>query len=702
MVPSRIIAGCAALAVTLPFPARSAAPSSIGHFDRVATFEVAGDVAEIVTSTPDGRLLAYTDSDVEQLGFVDITNPVSPVELAPLPVAGEPTSIATTPDGRWFLAVVDGSPSQLLVIDATSRAVVRAIALAGQPDSIAIGPSGRFAAIAIENQRDESVNGGRMPQFPAGFLTIVDLVGAPAAWTLRDVALTGLATLFPEDPEPEFVDVNASDIAAVTMQENNHVVLVDLASGAIAGHFSAGTTSHLADLVRNNDALLVDGLVDARREPDGITWTPDGRIVTANEGDYNVDLAPGQFVGGRDFTIFSADGAVVFEPGESLEAHAIRHGHYPEARSNSKGAEHESVEVGRFGSKTFLFVGSERGSYVGVYQLADERAPEFVQLLPTGVAPEGLLAIPSRGLFVTSNEGDGTLSIFAGAPGVGNADYPQVVSASSDIWWSAMSGIDVGADGIAYAVPDSAVKPSRIFTLELGRKRSEVKSSLRLPVSLDLEGIAVRPQGGWWVVSEGARSFGQSGRTQNLLVRVNTDGSIAEQVTLPAQVDDKQVQFGFEGVTTSLDGSDVYVVFQREWTDDPFGFVKIGRYTPATATWAFFRYPLDAAPAGGWVGLSEIERIDDSTFLILERDNQAGSAAQVKRVYSVSIAGLEPAPAGTTPTEVAKTLVRDLLAQDAWTLEKVEGMSVTPSGRLLLLSDNDGVGETRMLTLRNW
>ena len=33
-------------------------------------------------------------------------------------------------------------------------------------------------------------------------------------------------------------------------------------------------------------------------------------------------------------------------------------------------------------------------------------------MLATGDRPEGLLAIPSRNLFVTANEGDGTISIF--------------------------------------------------------------------------------------------------------------------------------------------------------------------------------------------------------------------------------------------------------------------------------------------------
>ena len=159
---------------------------------------------------------------------------------------------------------------------------------------------------------------------------------------------------------------------------------------------------------------------------------------------------------------------------------------------------------------------------------------------------------------------------------------------------------------------------------------------------------------------------------------------------------------GFEGVTTNGSGSQVYVAFQREWADDPTGFVKIGRYTPATQEWAFYHYPLDAlnaAPDGGWVGLSEISWIDDNTLLIVERDNQQRDAAQVKRLYRVSVAGIKPLAAGMQLPVLAKTLVRDLLVEDDYRLEKIEGAALMRSGELLVVNDNDGAGETRLLRL---
>jgi len=663
----------------------------VHHFDRVSQFKVDGAVAEIVTATPDGRTLIYTNSADKKLGFVDVSTPAAPRQIASLDVPGEPTSAAVTPDGAWVLGVIHGDDDVLVVVSASSRSIARSIELPGQPDSITVSPNGRYAAIAIENERDESVNGGRMPQFPAGSLVIVDIVGQPSEWTTRTVAMTGLADRFADDPEPEFLDINANNIAALTMQENNHIVLIDLASGTVTADFSAGTTTHAADLKRDNDFILADTLTAARREPDAIAWTPGGRLVVANEGDYNVDLATGEFIGGRNFTVLNTAGDVVFDATD-VEVQAIRHGHYNDSRSNSKGVEIEGVEVGTYGGRTFLFVGSERAKFVAVYSLADETKPTFLQLLPAGDGPEGLLAIPGRSLFVTANENDGTLSIFEGRPEAAKPDYPDVISSNKS--WSALSGLSGGPGRTVYAVTDSIMRPSRIFTIEL-TEPAQIVESLLLAKNYDLEGVAAISTG-FWLASEGAGNFGDATVTNNLLVRVNRDGAIAEEIKLPSALNEKQKQYGFEGVTTSTDEKTVYVAFQREWADDPANRVKIGVYDTVKKSWTFFRYPLDAAPAGGWVGLSEITRVNDTTFDVIERDNQAGDKAKVKRVYRFSTEGITPVAFGGTLPTVTKRLIYDMLAETGTKIEKAEGLTWTPFG-MIVAYDNDGFGETRLI-----
>ena len=74
---------------------------------------------------------------------------------------------------------------------------------------------------------------GVLPQAPAGFLTVLELTGPPGTWVPQNVDLTGLALYQGGDPEPEFVDVNRRNEAVVTLQENNHVVIVDLATRSL-------------------------------------------------------------------------------------------------------------------------------------------------------------------------------------------------------------------------------------------------------------------------------------------------------------------------------------------------------------------------------------------------------------------------------------------------------------------------------------
>jgi DNA-binding beta-propeller fold protein YncE len=735
----------AILGVTL-VPPVAARPPVVNSFIRVATFDVTGSVAEIITATPDGRTLIYTDSAEDEIGFVSIADPSAPVAAGELPVGGSPTSVAVTNDGAHALVTVDTSPADtaaslptrtgvLQVISLTPiQQLVRTIDMGGQPDSIAVSLDGRYAAVVIESQRNELYTGGGLPQNAPGFIRIVDLGGAVGGWATRDVALTGLAGLrFPTDPEPEFIDINEANIAAVTLQENNAVALINLATGMVTSSWDAGQTSHAADLA-NDGNVAFTGSLTARREPDAIGWTPGGRLMTANEGDYP-NQSPSLRAGSRDFTVFTAAGAVAFEPGVAVEEQLARVSHYPDTRSTNKGAEIEGLEIGKFGNRTFAFVGSERGHAVVVYRIdGRETSPEFVQVLPTGLRPEGLYAIPSRNLFVTANEDDGTISIFEGRTAAASAPgaYPQVFAAAPPTAgpvWGALSGLSAAEDRPLVAVMDSFYRPSRILTLDLG-SRLEVTGSMSVTKggetqNYDLEGIVHRPQGGYWAVSEGARLFGApagcaaaSNPARNMLIQLDAAGAVVgEPVRLPDTIEANQARFGFEGVAVSDDGTQVYVAFQREWNDpredcdaglvpgnaataDPPGLVRIGRYSPATGAWAFWRYPLDTltgAPATAWVGLSEIVVVDDTTLAVVERDNLKDDAVQVKRLYTFSIDRLAPVAADESAVPVVtKTLARDLVLEDGQRLEKLEGMTILPNRRVLVVTDNDGFGETQL------
>tara|TARA_A100001037_G_scaffold306864_1_gene357676 strand:+ start:15403 stop:17889 length:2487 start_codon:yes stop_codon:yes gene_type:complete len=753
------------------------------YFQRIATFPIflntdveLETVAEIVAATDDGNTLVYTDSEQGLVGFVDISDPADPQPAGTVEVGGEPTSVGVA-QGHVLVAVVTtpedeeepflNPQGELKVFSLATKEEVASFDLGGQPDAVAVSPDQRYAAVAIENERDEDLGDGRPGQEgnPPGMLVVIDLGTTdpehPATWTASEVDLVGIADLFPEDPEPEFVDINEDNIAVVTLQENNHLVLVDLeAEGgpAVIADFSGGTVDlDLVDTLENDLIQFTDSLTDVPREADAVSWITSDLFVTADEGDLDG--------GSRGFTIYSTDGSVVFTSGNNDDHLVASLGHYPEGRSENKGNEPEGVTFGEYGPDRFLFVGSERSSVISVYCLPEggESAPELRQVLPAGLAPEGLLAIPGRDLFVVASEDDdrgdkyrSSISIYALTSAL--PTYPTITSLDREdgtpIPWGALSALaaDPADANRAWTVYDSFYKESRILTLDLdgapayitddfvihdshrrfqralrwatwrGQNPDLDPDALRNEdetVNLDPEGLAVREDGGFWVASEGNGTVGDAERpikSLNWLFKVDETGAIRDVVSLPWRTNRLQVRFGFEGVTSVGSGRHevVYVCFQREWAGDPDGYVRIGRYETRNRSWKFFYYPLDApeSPNGGWVGLSEIVALNADTFLILERDNQAGTDAAVKRIYATSVAGVRPRSEnnrrrGFKFPVLSKVLVRDILDDlaepNGAIIEKVEGLTILADGEVLIVTDNDGVddssGETQLINL---
>jgi hypothetical protein len=161
-----------------------------------------------------------------------------------------------------------------------------------------------------------------------------------------------------------------------------------------------------ADVVDDGVVAFDDRLV-APREPDAVRWTAGGNLVTADEGDLAAEPS-----GGRGWSVFSPAGALLWTSGSSAERARARAGRYDDDRSDDKGAEIEGAAVTAFAGRPYAVVGSERADAVLVYDLARERSPRLVQVLATGSEPEGILALPRRGLLLTGNEGDGTISVF--------------------------------------------------------------------------------------------------------------------------------------------------------------------------------------------------------------------------------------------------------------------------------------------------
>ena len=187
----------------------------------------------------------------------------------------------------------------------------------------------------------------------------------------------------------------------------------------------------------------------------------------------------------------------------------------------------------------------------------------------------------------------------------------------------------------------------------------------------------------------------------NFLLKVSDDGVIEKVYTLPEEINARQLQFGFEGVAE--DKNHVVVAFQRAWPDLGDENPRLGIFDSDRKKWEFVFYPLSEVESqnGGWVGLSDISPLGGMRFLVVERDNQGGPDAAIKRLYEIDLS--EYIPGDTIEKKLVRDLIPDLLAPHGLVYEKIEGSAVTSDGNVWIVNDNDGLedksGEQQLLNL---
>ncbi|WP_034988244.1 esterase-like activity of phytase family protein [Corynebacterium jeikeium] len=750
-------------------PGNPGTPDAQSTFERTVTYPVyenrpdgedksAETVAEISTVSKDGKTLIHTDALAQRIGFIDISDPNAPKGLGTLDLKAqghakdEPTSVAVY--GDYLLVVIDETAGDFAnpkgrvdIVRISDRTRVSSIDLKGQPDSIAISPAGApgkpTAAIAMENQRDEDLNDGNLPQLPTGFVQTIDLSGDAKDWKatpirfeddngklLDAVKKAGLDT--PEDLEPEYVSINGKNQLAVTLQENNGVAIIDLQTNRITNVFSAGS-AEVKGVDTQSDKLInpTDTLPATPREPDAIAWIDDNHVATANEGDWKS--------GTRGWTVFDASGKIVWDAGNSVENLAIRHGLHNNKRAKKKGVEIEGIATAKMNGTNYAFVGSERSNFVAVYNVNDPANPQFVQMLFTTNGPEGILPIPERNMLAVSSEVDEADNAVRSAVTLyrlgGEESQPSIVSADqgdAPIGWGALGALtaDPKDANRLYAASDSAYANGWVYTIDASKQpaviteRRAVKRDGAPAEDLDIEGISVAADGGFWIASEGKKG------KDNRLFHTDKDLNITSAVELPADVAEHIGKWGLEGVSSTKDENGVeqlFVAVQRPLWKDPEAkdrealegdnTTRIGKYDTKTKQWQWFGYELEkSAGKGDWMGLSEITALDDKHLLVIERDKLNGPDAKVKRVMKVTLpegsaegaaAGANGDASGGALPMVNKELAVDVLpklrATNGWTQEKLEGFTIAADGQMYAVTDNDALedatGETVFLRL---
>lgn len=188
--PSFIAFTCAAIALPAAAQGPVVTENQVNVFEQIASYGVVGGIAEIVSASPDGLTLAYSDASGGRVGFVDATDPFDPIALPDFLTGGEPTSVSFA--GNYVLAaVITAGPSAgdpapdpsdpanagaLFVLDASDPSAVvnlGSIPIGFQPDSVkAFQRNGSLVAVVcIENEPivvddTETVLDEDLPGFP--------------------------------------------------------------------------------------------------------------------------------------------------------------------------------------------------------------------------------------------------------------------------------------------------------------------------------------------------------------------------------------------------------------------------------------------------------------------------------------------------------------------------------------------------------
>lgn len=734
-----------------------------------------GGIAEIVGASGDGKTLVYSDAGNGRVGFVDLSDAKNPRSIGTIQTKGEPTSVAVLGNiavaAVWLDKKEEGKapprfdPSELLVIDIAdpkNPKVLGSVPIGHHPDATKLTRIGGrlICVVCIENEpvvvknglvEDEDAPGFPNDVSPAGYVQVVEIdTNNPARSKVADVKLpearmSAARLFYPKDPQPEFVDIHGTT-AAVTLQENNGVAVIDIANPAaprLKKLFSTGAASkRLTDLTEDDDIVLNEVYPSPTKVPedgggnklpsglkmaDALAFSPDGRwILTADEGELD-------FTGGRGISAFDArTGQLKWDDGGELEQAAVIFGQMPEGRNENKGIEMEGATAARFGRHQYGFFLSERGSWMAIYNL-DGRRPRLHQILPTGISPEGVVAIPGRNLLVCSEEGSGTLSIFEARrrPYIPSRKQPTPFTFSTRRPFAAMSGLGGGFGGWLFSVPDNAL-PTSIYAVRTGGPYAPVQTLCDVKkdgkqARYDGEGIQLdtsilrtwwRP--GFWIASEGNGSS-----NPNLLVQISVSGRVLREIQLPFAIDAaadpklggsatasatgaKIRSNGFEGVAISKNGRYLYAAIQRDFASEFSGdkYTRIARYDlrqlikPKAGIrdglryggdWDFFFYQFDSDDSDNWAGLSDIVSIGKKQLMVIERDKGIGLGSELKKIYAFSLAGLKPDTDGKPDASDTVKKVEYLdVVKDFFPYEKIEGLAIDGFGNVWVGLDNDG------------
>ena len=450
------------------------APQPTGEilFDTLAIFEgEGGDGASEVVAHEDGKLYV-TNGEQGRIDIFEIPETsgaanelAATIDLTGLDgydgvqsvavkngVVAVAISVAPIEQTVFGQTTMLSQPGFVALFDAETQELISTIEVGNLPDQLTFNEDGTQLLVAGEGEKnDDSDNDDN----PLGTVAVIDTTdpAAPSAQILDFTQFSGLeeqaraagiriqdGVSFAEDIEPEYIAISPDGTTAfVSLQENNAIAKIDLATNTVVDVFSLGTVDFSGESAldpNDNGEIEItnfDNLVGFRM-PDAIaSFEVNGQtyIATANEGDSRgfdearvEDLAAAGLIdpsvditglerlevstvdgdtdgdgdidvlhtfSSRSFSIFDADGNLVFDSGSDFEEIIAEiaperfnddDGDDGEDRSDAKGPEPEAITIGEIGESTYAFIGLERDSGIMIYDISDPANSTFVNYIP--------------------------------------------------------------------------------------------------------------------------------------------------------------------------------------------------------------------------------------------------------------------------------------------------------------------------------
>lgn len=293
-----------------PIPSQQIELNYVGSFDPSGS---STSTCEIVVHDPVSQRLFTTSAVAGFLDIINFSNPAAPTVVTSVDMNsyGGVTSVAVK---NGIVAVASPNADETLngsvVFFDTNGVFLKQVTVGALPDMITFSPDGTKVMTANEGQPNANYSID-----PEGSVSVIDISGGIPALSQANVTtllftaynsqeailiasgvrkLKATSTLS-QDFEPEYITISAdSQKAWVTLQENNTVVEINLATTTFTDIWALGTKDvslpgNGMDISDNNGQVLIANWpIQAFYMPDAVAnYTIGGTtyLVTANEGD---------------------------------------------------------------------------------------------------------------------------------------------------------------------------------------------------------------------------------------------------------------------------------------------------------------------------------------------------------------------------------------------------------------------------------